>query len=125
MADTDQVTYVPAATGFEVLTYLPDDKTYFARPVVAWAILADAEGFVRAFPLTPGESLSLNADPVVHLPNGEVVSGDLEWATLTEWLNHTKANGVPHPHTGLVSDAQRKAPILALDAFRSKFRGGE
>lgn len=124
MADTDQVTYIPAATGFEVLTYLPDDKAYYARPVVAWAILTDDAAFVRAFPLTPGESLSLNVDPVVCLPNGEIVCGDLEWDSLTDWLTHMNTNGAPHANNANVTIEQSKAPILALDAFRNKFRGG-
>lgn len=123
MADTDQVNYVPAAPGFEVLTYLPDDKTYYTRPVVAWAIVTDTDAFVRAFPLTPNESLSLNIDPVVCLPTGEIVCGDLEWDSPTDWLVHMNTNGVPHAHNANVSVEQSKAPILALDAFRNKFRG--
>lgn len=125
MVDTDQVTYIPAAVGFEILTYLPDDKAYYARPVVAWAILAGEGETVRAFPLASGESASLNADPVVCLPTGEIVCGDLEWESLAVWLDHMNTNGVPHAHTGKVSDEQHKAPILALDAFRNKFRRGE
>lgn len=125
MADVDEYTIVPAAPGFDVLTYapaLPDaavESDYYARPVVAWAILSDADGFVRAFPVAALADEHLNADLAVRMPSGEIVGGEMEWDSLQSWLEFCKENaGKPEPEA-----PQKSAPILALDAFRSKFRG--
>lgn len=119
MADTDQVSFLPAAPGFEVLTFQAD-KTYRTSPVIAWAIMStESEGFVRAFPVTCTDAWSLNDDRTVCLPNGEVVCDDRTWATIGEWLAEMKSNdGKPMALPGART-------VLALDSFRDKFRGGQ
>lgn len=117
MADTSEIEFVPAAPGFDVLTFLPDDKTFDARPVIAWAILRADDGTVRAWPVSVSESWSVNDDRPVRLPDGQVVCGDMEWPTDAEWLAHAVKG------TFAISP-QKAAPVLALDAFRGKLREG-
>lgn len=116
MIDTDEVAIVPAASGFDVLIFLPDDSAFDARPVVAWAILCtESEGFIRAFPVTVGQAWSINDDRSVRLPSGEVVCDDREWRTDAEWL----ADMITEEN--LPRSPQQRASVLALDSFRSKF----
>jgi hypothetical protein len=126
MAEIDEYTIVPAAPGFDVLYYAPTvpdapdgGEDYYTRPVVAWAILSDESGFVRAFPVAALGNEHMSADLAVMIPSGEIVCGDMEWDSLRAWLDFCKENaGKTEPEP-----PQKQAPVLALDAFRNKLRG--
>lgn len=109
------LSYIPAAPGFDVLVHLPDDRNFYARPVIAWVLMRDG-GSVRASPVAVTEPKPVAEDRPVRLPNGEVICGELEWATTEKWLDDMNAGTTPQA-------SERKPTILALDTFRSKMRG--
>lgn len=121
MAEVDlgAIGYVSAVQGYEVLVHLPDDKTYEAQPVVAWAVLPGEENFVAAHPVTLQPWLVTDDRPV-RLPSGEVICGDMQWANADEWLADMEA-GLQMP--AWAKKQADNAPILALDTFRNKFQG--
>lgn len=110
-------TFVAAAPGWDVLTRSLVAGFYESTPVVAWACLRSDE-FVRAFPVTAALAWSLNEDRVVCTPDGRVIEGDKEWATIEAWLGDT-------PRITAGASLTGGAAILALDAFRGKFMRGE
>lgn len=121
---TNQIQYVPAQPGFDVLLYMPDDKVFEAHPVVAWAVLHGDENFICAQPVTV-LSWSINDDRPVRMPNGEVVCDDRLWTTAEEWLAEMKTNDGTPLAIEDVTKPKIGAPVLALDSFRDKFRGGQ
>lgn len=119
MADIDEYTIVAAVPGFDVLYYAPGEgEDYYTRPVVAWAVISDADGYVRAFPVAALGNEHLNAELAVMIPSGEIVCGDMEWESLQSWLDFCKENAGKEP-----DPPHKLAPVLALDAFRNKLRG--
>jgi hypothetical protein len=128
MADsdfTDEINYVPALAGFDVLIFR--DKTFDALPVVAWAIMHGHEGFVIAWPVTT-QPWSINDDRTVRCPSGEVIFADRVWPTVESWLAEMKTNdGVPLEAANVsapeVALSDRPGTVLALDSFRDRFRG--
>lgn len=118
--DEVDVDYVAAAPGFDVLTYLPTSRDFNARPVVAWAVTLDpTEGVVHAYPVSVGRDQAFADDPVVRLPTGEVVCGDMEWSNTAKWLDFRQHDTPQEPKP----TPQQMAPVLALDAFRNRFKG--
>lgn len=127
---TEEVKYVQAAPGYDVLLYVPATKTFESHPVCAWAILHGDENFICAQPITC-MSWSVNDDRSVRMPSGEVVCDARLWPNAETWLAEMKANdGVPLaaedvPSAAAPDDAPPDitAPVLALDSFRNRFRG--
>lgn len=117
--DTDDIELVPAAPGFDVLLYRAEDKSFLARPVIAWAVTRTDDCEVRAAPIAVSEVLSLNEDWPIRLPDGQVVWGDAEWATAEEWAAEMQRKTPINVNISPLRDA----PVLALDAFRGKFQG--
>lgn len=124
MTDITQIEFVAALPGFDVLVFLPDDKTFDAVPIIAWACLAEADGAVQALPMTPRTTFSVTDEETtvpVRLPDGRVIYGDLEFTTDAEWLAHAVTNAdKPKPVS-----PRSGAAVLALDAFRHRFQTGE
>lgn len=128
---TNEIKYVPAAPGHDVLLYMPETKTFEEHPVVAWGVLLGEEDFVCAQPITV-LAWNINDDRAVRGPNGEVVWSDRFWPTVEQWLAEMKSNdGVPldsadddAPAKGddQIALSDRPGVVLALNNFRDKFR---
>lgn len=122
MSDTAEPTFVAAAPGWDVLTRTPDGHD--STPVIAWACLRSEE-FVRAFPVTAALAWSLNDDRIVSAPDGRVIDGEAEWATIAEWLGSSSGRAAVSKtaDAGSIPAPQRQPQVLALDTFRNRFRG--
>jgi hypothetical protein len=116
---TADVDFVPAAAGWDVL-YYGGDGTYEQTPIVAWAVLRDEGGFLRAVPVTADTAWSLDEDRTVCLPDGTVTCGDkMAWTSISAWLAAMIERGEPRT---LQPDEPSPTPPIVLDKFRNRFQ---
>lgn len=127
MADTEAVNFVVALPGWEVLYYFKGGRFETAH-VIAWAIVPDADSFAHTYPITT-DSWALEDSRPVCTPDGDVTCGDLEhWSSVWDWLDDMKKREADDPRSLPPSPPTKigdpkGAPVLALDAFRTKFQG--
>lgn len=117
------IQYVPAYPGYEVLIYKGNSQ-YETLPVVAWAILRDENGIVRAVPVTVGSSFSVEEDSYVWFPTGAVTCGEDEYyEDLADWIAEMDKRGVPDSHPVEPTSVPANVVSLSIDKhLRNKLR---
>lgn len=91
---TADVDFVAAHFGYDVL-YYNGDGTFDTAPVVAWAVMRDESGFVRAVAITHDMAWDWEQDRVVCAPDGSVSLGETKWPTIGSWLEDVISSGAP------------------------------
>jgi hypothetical protein len=127
----DEVTFIPALPGWEVLYYRRASATrgpeFSTMPVIAWGVYME-ENLERAQPVTADGGFGYDEARTICSPNGEVICGDLEhWDNVWHWFDAMKRRETTAPET--LPPEQEDEPtmadprnVLAMDKYRHKFQ---
>lgn len=127
---TDDVTFVIALPGWEVLYYFKGGR-FETAPIVAWGIVVDevGNGVVRVTPVTTDLAWSLDDERTICTPEGDVTCGDFQrWPNLWEWLADMQRRETEEPDK-LPLDrpsppSDGNAPVV-LENYRRRFQRQE
>jgi len=114
--NTEEVSFVVALPGWEVLYYVKGGD-FSAVAVIAWGVILGSDGVSHVHPVTVGAAeWPLDQERPLCSPDGDVSYNGKNWPTVWAWLDEMKtteptALAISHAPTG----------VLALDKYRHKF----
>jgi hypothetical protein len=121
------VEFVAALPGWDVLYYM-GEGVYESVPVISWALLHDADGYLRTVAVTPDLAWNINADRIICTPDGQVFWGDDEgWPCIAAWLDAMKERGEAPMAREVVEHEPVPVPsgVAVLSNFRKRFEEGQ